>query len=844
LGIVTEDKESSYSSHKDILPSSGECSSEQNNERDQRQSGDGNSEQLGDINLSNEDQNSEQDEIKSRDSNDEKLGGMHLSNDDQNNDIATTESWDCNIKQPGVSEEVHLSAELVPHENEESSPMARANSEVKENGEGLPLAGANLEAGINEGDSNFRSLSTDNIVATTGSTSIATHHGPARESISPDTLTSSPNEQLEQPQKNSVVKENGEGLPLAGANLEVGINEGDSNFRSLSTDNIVATTGSTSIVTHHGPARESISPDTLISSPNEQLGQPQKNSEVKENGEGLPLAGANLEVGINEGDSNFRSLSTGNIVATTGSTSIVTHHGPARESISPDTLTSSPYEQLEQPHKILRVVDRVRSTDTIETAEFANPSSELSREFGEMSKSPTTRSYYAYEGSVSSYDGTDDQFPEHQMHSSRRNDKVANSILSEERQKKDKFLLNSMMDRKHLVSKGVFSSTKKYSANKRNKMHQDELLEPTTHGRPERNWRRHERENYPSRVPFYGMGSLAGYEDVGPSNQVHNQFHRNTSFQSSDRSDYLEQDKTKLLQIVSELQDEINKRCYLNGRANGRVSTWEEKHIPAYYDHEAPVGAFRNDLINPRFPGRGRPGSSWLQQHNFSHIPFSGETTSTRHEAHHSCLHCHPQDWQYSAQLPPPPTLFHNKGLCRLHAGNNFYNSSYNSLPSSPQRYANSEFPIHIRETKSEEQRHKDREVKKYHLAKRHFQPIAGGAPFITCYNCSSPLQLPADFLLFRKRFHQLRCGACSELLKFSLQNRTHLVPFSPVAMDPPPSEVDDYSDVINGILVSASHVNASSYADPVSCSDDYGLSYSTEGDPLPPRFFMPSKAM
>lgn len=684
LDLVPEDKEPSYSSHKDILPSSGECSSDQNNERDQRQSGDGNGEQLGDINLSNEDQNSEQDESQSRDSNDEKLGGINLSNDDQNNDIATIESWDCNIKQPGVSNEVCLSAELVPRGNEEPSPMAGANSEVKENGEDLPLAGANLEVGTNEGDSNFRSLSTDNIVATTGSTSIVTHHGPARESISPDTLRSSPNEQLEQPQKS------------------------------------------------------------------------------------------------------------------------------------------------------FRVFDRLRSTDTIETAEFATPCSELSSRFGEMSKSPTT-SYYAYEGSVSSYDGTDDQFPEHQMHSSRR---IANFILSEERQKKDKFLVNSMMDQKYLVSKGVFSSTKKYSANKHNKMHQDELLESTTHGRPERNWRRHERENYPSRVPFYGMGSLAGYEDGGPSNQVHNQFHHNTSFQSSNRSDYLEQDKTKLLQMVSELQDEINKRCYLNGR----VSTWEEKHIPAYYDHEAPERAFRNDLIYPRFPGRGRPGSSRLQHGNFSHIPFSGEATSSRHEAHHSCLHCYPQDWQCSAQLPPPSTLFHNNRLCRPHTGNSFYNSSYSSLPSSPQRYLNSDFPIRTRETKSEEQRHKDHEAKKYHLAKRHFRPIAGGAPFITCYNCSSPLQLPADFLLFRKRFHRLRCGACSELLKFSLQNRTHLVPFAPNAMDPPPSEADDYSDAINRRLVSASHVIASSNADPVSCSDDYGLSYckscSTDGDPLPSTSF------
>ena len=102
-----------------------------------------------------------------------------------------------------------------------------------------------------------------------------------------------------------------------------------------------------------------------------------------------------------------------------------------------------------------------------------------------------------------------------------------------------------------------------------------------------------------------------------------------------------------------------------------------------------------------------------------------------------------------------------------------------------------------------------------------------------------SPLQLPADFVLFRRRFHRLRCGACSEVLKFSLQNSTHIVPYSLNAVDPPPSEVDYCSDSINRRLVSASHshANACLQADPVSCSDDYGLSYcksgSTEADPV-----------
>ncbi|XP_054793930.1 uncharacterized protein LOC129299488 isoform X2 [Prosopis cineraria] len=57
---------------------------------------------------------------------------------------------------------------------------------------------------------------------------------------------------------------------------------------------------------------------------------------------------------------------------------------------------------------------------------------------------------------------------------------------------------------------------------------------------------------------------------------------------------------------------------------------------------------------------------------------------------------------------------------------------------------------------------------------------VAGGAPFITCRNCFKLLQLPADFLLFKRVCHQLKCGHCSEILKFSLQDRSHIVSYDP----------------------------------------------------------------
>lgn len=62
-------------------------------------------------------------------------------------------------------------------------------------------------------------------------------------------------------------------------------------------------------------------------------------------------------------------------------------------------------------------------------------------------------------------------------------------------------------------------------------------------------------------------------------------------------------------------------------------------------------------------------------------------------------------------------------------------------------------------------------------VAKRHVRPTAGGAPFVNCYSCSENLQLPVDFLIFKRKHHLLRCGTCATVLRFSFQSRTHLVP-------------------------------------------------------------------
>ncbi|MFS7958387.1 putative zinc-ribbon domain, plant, protein enhanced disease resistance 4 [Helianthus anomalus] len=104
----------------------------------------------------------------------------------------------------------------------------------------------------------------------------------------------------------------------------------------------------------------------------------------------------------------------------------------------------------------------------------------------------------------------------------------------------------------------------------------------------------------------------------------------------------------------------------------------------------------------------------------------------------------------------------------------------------------------------------------------RYVRPIANGSPWITCYRCYKLLELPQSFLVFNKKCHSLRCGACMEVLKFTLLNGTHVSRYYPeeAITAPPSSEVEDYNELNR------------SRAGPVSCSDvSFQKSYSTETD-------------
>ncbi|KAK7385446.1 hypothetical protein VNO78_31167 [Psophocarpus tetragonolobus] len=480
--------------------------------------------------------------------------------------------------------------------------------------------------------------------------------------------------------------------------------------------------------------------------------------------------------------------------------------------------------------------DRVRSVDSFDNTEVINHGFETSGTLGGLSKSSTTQSYHAYDGSVSSNDGVDEQFPHQYLDSFEDTYTVANGV-SEGGSGKGKGVVNSMLRGDLETQHQSYFLEGKPHVPRDSRRSLKEVPENTRHGHA--HWMRTKRDEFPPRIPLHRSGSQSGYESGSTSNQMHDEFCCSSSYLSPDSFDDPDQEKMKLLRMVYKLQNELNRTSYLNGETNARLSM--ESHVSAYQSHDLHERRFYHGLNYSSCDGICSHGTNCCQKHNFSHVPYSTEPTSSIHRVDHSCFPCCPQQWRCSTELPPLD-LYQHEEFCRPKPV--YSCSPHHSYPSSPQWFVTSNLPAHGHETKSCNMIHRP-EVKKYFrekqsLTRRHYRPVAGGAPFVTCHKCLKLLQLPADFLLFKRVCHQLKCGACQEVLKFSLQNGSHIVSYAPNDLDSPSSYLANKSEVIDGSNPpSESHANChhSPHADHVSYSDDYGhslgKSYSSEGDPV-----------
>ncbi|CAN6301012.1 unnamed protein product [Urochloa humidicola] len=109
--------------------------------------------------------------------------------------------------------------------------------------------------------------------------------------------------------------------------------------------------------------------------------------------------------------------------------------------------------------------------------------------------------------------------------------------------------------------------------------------------------------------------------------------------------------------------------------------------------------------------------------------------------------------------------------------------------------------------------------VKRRPLPRNHCRPVLGGAPFVICSSCGRLVQLPTDFAVPSRATRRLQCGACSEILSYSYRdpNRKKPPPLSPFGGD-------EYS-------TDGGYGGGYEQADPVSYSEEYGLSFGVADD-------------
>ncbi|CAH2069265.1 unnamed protein product [Thlaspi arvense] len=84
----------------------------------------------------------------------------------------------------------------------------------------------------------------------------------------------------------------------------------------------------------------------------------------------------------------------------------------------------------------------------------------------------------------------------------------------------------------------------------------------------------------------------------------------------------------------------------------------------------------------------------------------------------------------------------------------------------------------------------------------RRCHPLAGGAPFIACHSCFELLYLPKKKLLAQERQHKLQCGACSQVISFTIVDKKLVFSSGNEETEPVFSEVEDRRSPTNNTVV------------------------------------------
>ncbi|XP_038884663.1 uncharacterized protein LOC120075389 [Benincasa hispida] len=438
-----------------------------------------------------------------------------------------------------------------------------------------------------------------------------------------------------------------------------------------------------------------------------------------------------------------------------------------------------------------------------------NQCSEPSGDLPGMAKFLTTKRSFACDASVPSYDGMDDQFLDHRRRSLQNNHEAANFLTTVERTRREESLMNSnAMARDPEIpiegrnSQEILSHKKHYGVEYRER-NQNDILQHRRQDISMQSRSRLRREKYQSKLSLLGGNCQGGYESGSASSSAFDEPHDSRMHSSDNFLDH-DEDKVKLLRMVYELQDQLEKSCNLNGNASERVSmgsVQKDGWVPMYYNHQIPQEEIWHDSEYPSYYRRSGPQTNYPGQHSLSRMTSAVKAVSgpqVNYPGQHSFGMEHfPENFPHSRQMLPSEH-WHNQGAHMPHIDHDYY-SQYSSCSSSPQHFRSTQLStrgIHMQSDYLSHRNHGRNYLReKNHLAKHHLRPMAGGAPFITCYYCLKLLQIPAEFLLVKRQCNRLKCGNCSKVLEFSLQSRTHIVPYVQSVAEPPSHEANEHDD-------------------------------------------------
>ncbi|KAJ9173702.1 hypothetical protein P3X46_016812 [Hevea brasiliensis] len=153
-----------------------------------------------------------------------------------------------------------------------------------------------------------------------------------------------------------------------------------------------------------------------------------------------------------------------------------------------------------------------------------------------------------------------------------------------------------------------------------------------------------------------------------------------------------------------------------------------------------------------------------------------------------ACFHCYYNNWHVPSRVPT--TVFGNKKFMKDPADSHFnchvnpitFGSKKRNPQANPRTFhaqdpqSHGSWPSDINSDVNVFHQSRPRRLVVAQGNVRLCHPIAGGAPFITCYSCFNLLKLPRKLKVREKNLQKLRCGACLTVFLFEIKNKQLII--------------------------------------------------------------------